>query len=96
MPADCVEIVNIEKDAMDLAMAYIESRVLASTSIDDATHVAVATVANADLILSWNFKHIVNFQKIRKFNAVNLANGYRMIDIRSPLELGIDYENEEI
>jgi len=54
---------------------------------NDALHVALATVARADLIVSWNFKHIVHFDKIRGFNAVNLREGYIPIEIHSPLEV---------
>ncbi len=60
---------------------------MGSGSRGDAIHVAAATVAGADLVLSWNFKHIVNYDRIHKYNAVNLLNGYRQIDIRSPMEL---------
>ena len=62
----------------------------------DALHVAAATVARADLILSWNFKHIVNYQRIRRFNGVNALEGYVAIEIRSPLELGDEIENEDV
>ena len=48
----------------------------------------------ADLIVSWNFKHIVHFDKIRQYNAISALNGYREIDIRSPAEV-IDYEVPE-
>ena len=51
---------------------------------------AAATVARADLILSWNFKHLVRYDKVRKFNGVNALNGYPAIDIRSPLEVAHD------
>ena len=78
---------------MALADAYIAAGALAEASREDATHVAVATVARADLVLSWNFKHIVNYHRIQKFNSVNLANNYGLIDIRSPFE--IDYEIQD-
>ena len=48
---------------------------------------ALATIAKADMIVSWNFRHIVHYDKIRGFNAVNLREGYLPIDIRSPLEV---------
>ena len=53
----------------------------------DALHVASATIAGADLILSWNFKHIVSYDRIQLFNGVNILQGYRALDIRSPLEM---------
>ena len=58
-------------------------------------HVAVATVANCDVIVSWNFKHIVHYQKIPLFNAVNVLEGYNSIWIHSPQEV-IAYEDEDI
>jgi len=47
-----------------------------------------------DVLVSWNFKHIVNFDKIKLFNSVNLKLGYPIIDIRSPLEF-INHENND-
>jgi hypothetical protein len=67
--------------------AYLAAGVVGAASENDAHHVALAAVARADLIVSWNFKHIVHVDKIRRFNAVNLIEGYGMIDIRSPLEV---------
>ena len=61
-------------------------------SLSDALHVASATVFSADLILSWNFKHMVNFNRIRGFNGVNVRMGYRSMSIMSPLEIGDDEE----
>ena len=55
---------------------------------------AAASVAGADLMLSWNFKHIVRYDRIRKFNGVNALKGYSALDIRSPLEVQ-NGENEE-
>ena len=50
-------------------------------------HIALATVANADLLVSWNFRHIVRVDKIRLFNAVNLEQGYQALSIHSPREV---------
>ncbi|MHC4542617.1 MAG: type II toxin-antitoxin system VapC family toxin, partial [Planctomycetota bacterium] len=61
----------------------------------DALHVALATVSQSSLIVSWNFKHIVNFQKIPRYNAVNTLHGQNEIAIYSPLEV-IEYEDEDI
>ena len=61
----------------------------------DAQHIALATVCRADLVVSWNFKHIVHYEKIRGFNSVNLREGYGMVDIRSPREV-VKYEEEEL
>jgi hypothetical protein len=66
--------------------------VLAQASITDALHVAAATVAGADLILSWSFRHIVNYNRIRGFNSVNIRMGYRAMTILSPREVGDEAE----
>ena len=60
--------------------------------MDDALHVAIATVSGCDIIVSWNFKHIVHYDKIALYNAVNRINGYKDIFINSPAEV-IDYED---
>ena len=80
----------------ELAKSYIDANVLGQASEGDALHVAAATVAGADLILSWNFKHIVNFDKIRGFNSVNVSQGYRSLTILSPFEVSYDEQNENI
>ena len=74
-------------EAVQLRDAYLEAEVVGGTHGNDAYHVALATVARADLIVSWNFKHIVHFDKIRGFNAVNLREGYLPMEIRSPREV---------
>lgn len=82
-----VEPVTMSEESVALRNAYIKSKVVGAKHVNDAHHVAVATIAMADLIVSWNFKHIVHYDKIRLFNAVNLRNGYPIIDIRSPKEV---------
>jgi len=84
------------EEAKELATLYLDGGILGRASAEDAFHVAIATVAGADLILSWNFKHIVNYERIRKFNAVNLMNGYKTLDIRSPWEMEYGDENEDV
>lgn len=84
------QLLEIGPDALELQRAYIEG-ILTETWYDDALHVALATVAECDVIVIWNFKHIVNFKKIPLFNAVNVLQGYRQIAIHSPLEV-INYE----
>jgi predicted nucleic acid-binding protein len=81
-----VERIALTLEVEELAEDYVRAGVLGSASADDATHVAAATVAGADLIVSWNFRHIVNYSRIRGFNAVNVRNGYRIITILTPRE----------
>lgn len=79
--------VAVTAEAEALAACYLAAGVVGPASANDALHVALATVAGADVVASWNFKHIVHLDKVRGFNAVNLVEGYPPIDIRSPLEL---------
>jgi hypothetical protein len=76
--------------ADDLAQAYLDHGIVGPGSRADALHVALATVGGADVMVSWNFRHIVNLGKIRLFNAVNLEQGYGLVEIRSPKEVLID------
>ena len=85
-----LERVFITQEVRELAEAYIRAGVLGRASASDALHVAMASVAGADLILSWNFKHIVNFNRIKGFNGVNVMNGYPLMTILCPLEVGDD------
>ena len=74
----------------DLRDAYLSAEVVGPASSDDAAHVACATVAHADLIISWNFRHLVNWEKMRAFNAANLRLGYPLMTILSPTEVITD------
>jgi hypothetical protein len=92
LPPAFVELIGLDDEARSLADEYVNAGVLGEASIGDALHVAAATVAGADLILSWNFKHIVNFSRIRGFNSVNIRMGYRAMTILSPREVGDEEE----
>jgi len=87
LPPECIEDIERSDESRRLQEAYLRANVLASQSENDAHHVALATIAGADVIASWNFKHIVHLDKIRLFNAVNLKEGYGLMDIRSPREI---------
>ena len=86
------EIVEITKETLNLQKAYVAEGIVPQRSYDDALHVALATVSSCDVIVSWNFKHIVHFMKIPLYNAVNILHGYRTIFIHSPLEV-VNYED---
>ena len=94
LPKAIIEFIEITPDAIYLADKYITENVVGKTSRDDCIHIALATINRADVLISWNFKHIVNYKRIRGYNAVNLKFGYPMIEIRSPQEM-INYENEK-
>lgn len=89
--ASLSEIAEISPDVLVLRDAYLSAGIVTQKSTDDATHVALATISQCEIIVSWNFKHIVHFQKIPKYNAVNILHGHHSIDIYSPSEV-ISYE----
>ncbi|MBU2471921.1 MAG: type II toxin-antitoxin system VapC family toxin [Bacteroidetes bacterium] len=80
-------ILELSPEVVALADAYLNHKILSQNFRNDARHIAIATVAGVDLLVSWNFKHIVHFQKIQKFNAVNIEMGYKPILIYSPREV---------
>lgn len=88
------ELVAVDEAAVALQTAYLDAGIVTPKSADDALHVALASVAGADLIVSWNFRHIVHFEKVPLYNAVNRLHGYRDVGIHSPSEV-IAYEDEE-
>jgi hypothetical protein len=90
-----LELTPATDAALTLRDAYLVAGVITPRWADDALHVAVATVHGAELIVSWNFRHMVNYERIRGYNAVNLLSGYRMLDIRTPREV-LEDEDEEI
>lgn len=59
----------------------------------DAQHIAIATTLKVDSLVSWNFKHMVNFFRIRQYNSINLKFGYSTIDIRTPKEVIYEDKN---
>jgi predicted nucleic acid-binding protein len=87
------EFLEITNEAIDLATDYINEKVVGQTSFADCLHIAIATINHADFLISWNFKHIVNIQRIRGYNAVNIKKGYKQLEIRSPREFE-NYEND--
>jgi len=81
------ELVGVTEEALELAEAYHRRKILTPKFYDDGLHIALASVAEADLLVSWNFRHIVHFDKIRLFNSVNLELGYKPLQIYSPREV---------
>jgi len=88
--------VCLTDEAKELADAYLAHGVVGPGSLADALHVALATVSGVDVLVSWNFKHIVNFGRIRLFNAVNLEQGYGLIEIRTPREVLHEGQEEDV
>lgn len=93
LPKSNTIFVESNDEANELANQYIREEVVGKTSFIDCLHIALATIHNANILVSWNFKHIVNVVRIIGYNSVNLAQSYKQIDIRSPREL-LQYEEE--
>jgi hypothetical protein len=91
-----VEEIPLDSQVQRLAQSYIDAGVLGQKWESDCLHVAAATLGNAELILSWNFKHIVNYNRIRGFNSVNIGLGYRSLTILSPLEIMYGDDEQKI
>ncbi len=92
LPKKYMERVEIDNDILTLATKYIEEKVVGQTSFDDCLHIATATIHKADILASWNFKHIVNVYRIRGYNSINLRMNYTSLEIRSPKEI-TEYED---
>ena len=87
IPKDHLELIEHSEEIYLLRDAYIEAKVVGKSSLLDAEHIAAASVANVDLIVSWNFKHIVHFDKIRGYHGINLIHGYSQVAIHNPKEV---------
>ena len=95
LPAPQIERLQLTQAAADLADHYIAAKVVGPTSRADCQHIAMATLAKADVLVSWNFKHIVNLDRIRGYNGINYQLGHPMIEIRTPKEI-ISYDNSDV
>ncbi len=91
IPESQIINVDITDEAIELAEQYLIENVVGKTSRVDCTHIAIATLNNADILVSWNFKHIVNVNRIRGYNAVNYKYGHKILEIRTPREI-LEYE----
>ncbi|MDQ2720599.1 MAG: PIN domain-containing protein [Bacteroidota bacterium] len=91
---DSKEKVLVTPEALKLAQIYVGEKVIGETSLNDCLHIATATLNKVDMLVSWNFKHIVNVYRIRGYNSINLRLGYGTLEIHSPKEI-VNNENEE-
>lgn len=87
------DILEVTSNVEMLTDAYIGHKILSEKFKNDMLHIALASVHNIDILVSWNFKHIVHYDKIVKFNAVNLELGFRQLMILSPREVTTYDEN---
>ena len=91
VPDEHFEVLLESDEASRLAEAYITSGAVGSKHYNDALHVALASLGRVDVIVSWNFKHMVNWQRIQTYNSVNLNLNYATVDIRTPKEINYDW-----
>lgn len=87
VPSNYQITIGITDEAINLVETYINEGALTNKSYNDALHIALATLNNADVLASWNFKHIVNLSRIKLYNSINLKLGYDIIEIRTPREI---------
>ena len=87
IPLSSIEPVALSREAEDLASEYVSEGVVEPGMRADALHIGLASVARVDVLVSWNFKHIVNLRRIRGYNSVNLKRGYPQLEIRTPREI---------
>jgi len=87
VPSENVRYVLLNEEGRNLASKYIMEGVVTAKYLLDAQHIAIATIERVSVVVSWNFRHIVNLNKIRLYNAVNVKNGYDQVEIRSPREV---------
>ena len=92
-PSDKFQRIELTEEAVKLADTYISEKVVGKTSLEDCRHIALATIHKVDVLASWNFKHIVNLDKIKGYNSVNMRLGYSIIEIRCPKDL-VNYGND--
>ena len=78
---------TVNEEMIHLAEKYMEQKIVSEKYYSDALHIAAATIIGVDVLVSWNFKHIVNLDKIKLFNSVNLREGYSILEIRTPREV---------
>jgi predicted nucleic acid-binding protein len=91
IPVQFIEQIKKDDEADFLASKYIEMKAISKNYYNDALHIAIAAINNCDLLVSWNFKHIVNYQRIIIYNSVNLMFGFKHLEIRTPKEV-VPYE----
>jgi len=77
----------VTDEVLDLARRYVDADVFATRDVNDAVHVAAAVLNRQDILLSWNFRHLVNRLRRAKVNQLNVALGLPGIEILAPPEL---------
>jgi hypothetical protein len=95
IPDRFLEIIISDDESKNLANLYLIEGAVSKKYYEDALHIAIATINQVNVLASWNFKHIVNLEKIRLYNAVNMKNGFSILEIRTPREIIKSEDNED-
>lgn len=95
IPDNFLEVIISDSESRKLADLYLYERVISKKYYEDALHIAISTINQVNVLASWNFKHIVNLDRIRQYNAVNLKNGFSILEIRTPREILKFKDNED-
>lgn len=82
-----LEVIEISDEMENLANSYIENEVFTSNMEDDARHVATAVLSDCDILISWNFRHLVNRRRRMQINQINVMKNLPVIEILAPNEL---------
>jgi len=80
-------VLSESRESLSLAQEYIAAHVVPASSRDDARHIAIATLAGSEALVSWNFRHLVNLRRKRLVHSVNIRLGHPLIEIVSPEEV---------
>ena len=80
-------VLSESRESLSLAQEYVAARVIPASSRDDARHVAIATLAGSEALVSWNFRHLVNLKRKRLVHSVNIRLGHPLIELVSPEEV---------
>ena len=91
LPESIIEQVVTTDESDKLAVEYLAKNVVGEASLADCKHIALATIAGADALVSWNFKHIVN--RSDGYNNVNTTLGYPKIKIQTPNQKEVPHDN---
>ena len=95
IPSRHKRLLSVTDEINKLAETYILEGTLTNKSFSDTLHIALVTINNVDVLASWNFKHIVNLNRIRLYNSINVRFGYRIIEIRTPREILEENDDDE-
>jgi predicted nucleic acid-binding protein len=87
IPESQIERIVATDESDTLAARYIAEGIVTENSLTDSRHVALASVARVDVLVSFNCTHIVNHNRIRQYNGINMVLGYPQIEIRTPDEV---------